>query len=82
MLTEWLGYLAATLTTAAFLPQVLHTWRRRSARDLSAGWLVTFSLGVVGWLVYGVLTHSRPVIVGNAVTLGLTGTLAYFKWRY
>jgi len=79
---EWLGYLAATLTTAAFLPQVLHTWRSRSAQDLSVAWLATFSIGVVGWLAYGVLTHSRPVIVGNAVTLGLTGTLAYLKWRY
>ncbi len=82
MLTEWLGYLAATLTTAAFLPQVLHTWRSRSARDLSVAWLVTFSIGVAGWLAYGVLMHSRPVIVGNAVTLGLTGALAYLKWRY
>ncbi|MGE3578255.1 MAG: SemiSWEET family sugar transporter [Vicinamibacterales bacterium] len=82
MFTEWLGYLAATLTTAAFLPQVLHTWRRRSARDLSVLWLVTFSVGVLGWLAYGVLTRSRPVVVGNAVTLGLTGTLAWLKWRY
>lgn len=82
MLTEWLGYLAATLTTAAFLPQVLHTWRSRSARDLSVAWLVTFSIGVAGWLAYGVLMHSRPVIVGNVVTLGLTGALAYLKWKY
>ncbi len=82
MFTEWLGYLAATLTTAAFLPQVLHTWRSRSARGLSVGWLVTFSLGVAGWLTYGVLTGARPVIVGNAITLGLIGTLAVLKWRY
>lgn len=82
MLTEWLGYVAATLTTAAFLPQVLHTWRTRSTRDLSVVWLVTFSAGLVCWLVYGVMTRSRPVIVGNAVTLGLTATLALLKWRY
>jgi MtN3 and saliva related transmembrane protein len=82
MFTEWLGYAAATLTTAAFLPQVIHTWRSRSAGDLSVTWLATFSVGVVCWLVYGVMTESRPVIVGNAVTLGLTGTLALFKWRY
>jgi len=82
MSTEWLGYAAATLTTAAFLPQVLHTWRSRSARDLSVIWLVTFSVGVGGWLAYGVATHSRPVIIGNAITLGLTGTLAYLKCRY
>lgn len=82
MYTEWLGYLAATLTTAAFLPQVLHTWKSRSARDLSVGWLVTFTIGVMAWLAYGLLTGSRPVIVGNAVTLALTGTLAFLKWKY
>ncbi len=82
MFTEWLGYVAATLTTAAFLPQVIHTWRSRSTRDLSVAWLVTFSIGLVCWLVYGVMTESRPVIVGNSVTLALTGTLAMLKWRY
>ncbi len=82
MFTEWLGYLAATLTTAAFLPQVLHTWRSRSARGLSVVWLVTFATGVAGWLTYGVLTGARPVIVGNAITLGLIGILAVLKWRY
>ena len=82
MFTEWLGYVAATLTTAAFLPQVIHTWRTRSTRDLSGIWLATFSVGVTCWLVYGVMTESRPVIVGNSVTLGLTGTLALLKWRY
>ncbi|MEQ1897649.1 MAG: SemiSWEET transporter [Vicinamibacterales bacterium] len=82
MFTEWLGYMAATLTTAAFLPQVLHTWRTRSTRDLSVAWLATFSVGLVCWLVYGVMTRSRPVVVGNSVTLGLTATLALFKWRY
>ncbi len=80
--SETLGFLAATLTTVAFLPQVLRTWRSRSARDLSSLWLATFSAGIVCWLVYGALTASRPVVVGNAVTLTLTGTLAYFKWRY
>ena len=79
---ELLGFVAATLTTVAFLPQVVQTWRTRSAGDLSAAWLATFSAGVLCWLTYGVLLESRPVILGNGVTLVLTGTLIYFKWRY
>ncbi len=80
--TDLLGYAAATLTTVAFLPQVIHTWRSRSAHGLSVAWLATFSVGVGCWLVYGVLTGSRPVIVGNGVTLALTALLAFLKWRY
>lgn len=78
---EYLGFLAATLTTVAFLPQVVHTWRSGSARGLSVGWLVTFTIGVACWFAYGVLLRSRPVMLGNGITLVLTGTLAYFKWR-
>ena len=80
--TDTLGFLAATLTTVAFLPQVLHTWRSRSARGLSVAWLLTFTAGVACWFTYGLLLHSRPVILGNGITLVLIGTLAYFKWRY
>jgi len=80
--TDILGLAAGTLTTAAFLPQVLRTWRLRSAREISLGWIVTFSAGVALWLVYGVRVGSWPIIAANAVTLVLTGLILVLKLRW
>ena len=80
--TDILGLAAGTLTTAAFLPQVIRTWRLRSAREISLGWIVTFTAGVALWLVYGVRLGSWPIITANAVTLVLTGLILVLKLRW
>ena len=77
-----IGYLAATLTTVAFIPQVLHTWRLRSANGISLGMYVVFTLGVVLWLLYGVLLGAWPIIIANAVTLALTTSVLVLAVRY
>jgi MtN3 and saliva related transmembrane protein len=77
-----LGLTAGTLTTLAFLPQLLKTWRSKSAKDISSGWLVSFSSGIMLWLVYGVLIQSLPVILSNGVTLILTLIILSFKLRF
>ena len=78
-LTEWLGAAAGFLTTAAFLPQVIHCWRRRSARDLSSLWLATFALGVALWLAYGLILGAVALTIANLATLGLIGALILRK---
>jgi MtN3 and saliva related transmembrane protein len=77
-----IGYLAAALTTVAFVPQVLHTWRLRSANGISLGMYVTFTIGVVLWLLYGVLLGAWPIIIANAVTLALTTSVLVLAIRY
>ncbi|GAA4115900.1 SemiSWEET transporter [Aquimarina addita] len=79
---EILGFVAATLTTAAFLPQVYQTWRTKNAQSLSLYMLLIFFVGVLSWLVYGVLINSMPVIVANVVTAILTFMLLFFKYTY
>lgn len=80
--TTLLGFAAGTLTTIAFVPQFLKTWRSRSAQDVSLGMLVTFWTGVLCWLVYGLLIQSQPVILANAITLILTGAILVLKVKY
>jgi len=77
-----LGLLAGSLTTAAFLPQVLKTWRSRSAGDISLVMFVLFSLGVLLWIVYGFRVGALPVIVANTITLLLSLSILMFKIRY
>jgi len=70
-----IGLIAATLTTLAFLPQVVRTWRRRSADDLSAGTFLLLFTGIVLWLLYGVLRRDPIIILANAVAVTLVGSL-------
>jgi MtN3 and saliva related transmembrane protein len=78
----WIGYAAGTLTTICFVPQVLHVWRTKRADDLHIGTLVSFTIGIILWLTYGLLTHQMPVILSNAVTLALQCAILYLKVRY
>ena len=80
-LVEAIGFLAGTLTTISFVPQVIKTWRTRSTGDLSGAMLGVFTAGVISWLVYGLALWSWPVIGANAVTLLLTGALLVMKVR-
>lgn len=77
-----LGLVAGTLTTVAFLPQVVKTWRTRVARDISLGMFAIFSAGSLLWALYGVFIHSLPIVLANTVTLALALTVLYFKIRY
>lgn len=79
---DTLGLIAGALTSVSFLPQVIKTWRSKSARDLSLGMFGIFSAGVSLWLVYGILVNSIPVIAANALTLVLCLVILYFKLKF
>jgi MtN3 and saliva related transmembrane protein len=76
-----LGFAAAFGTTAAWLPQVVKTWRTRKADDFSWTYLALFSTGVALWLVYGCFRHDAAVIAANAVTLVLVAVVTFVKIR-
>ena len=76
------GYCAAALTTLAFVPQVLKSWRSKSVDDLSGVTLLAYALGVLLWLLYGIILGSTPIIAANTATFGLIGTLAALKLRH
>ncbi len=77
-----LGLVAGMCTTISFLPQVIKTWKTRSAKDLSLGMFSLFCIGVVLWLIYGIMMMDIPVIAANFVTLLLSTTLLIFKLRF
>lgn len=79
---QLLGVIAGILTTVAFLPQVVKTWKSRSAKDLSLGMFSIFCLGVLLWLIYGLLVSDLPIILANLVTLVLALTLLVFKLSF
>ncbi|CAG0948414.1 Sugar transporter SemiSWEET [Burkholderiales bacterium] len=84
-MTAWVdtfGYIAGTLTTVAFVPQVVRILRVRRADDLSWWTFGTFTAGVVLWLAYGLELGAAPIIVANVVMLALALSILLLKWRY
>ncbi len=80
--TEILGFLAAVCTTASFVPQVWHILKTRDTRALSLMMYLLFTVGVVLWLVYGIMIGSTPVIVANGITLVLALVILTCKVRW
>ncbi|MDD5025302.1 MAG: SemiSWEET transporter [Methanoregula sp.] len=81
-LTVIIGYIAGTLTTVSFIPQVARAWKLKETRDLSLAMLTLFALGVTLWAVYGFWIDSLPIIAANVISLVLILVLLWLKLRY
>jgi MtN3 and saliva related transmembrane protein len=79
---EWIGIAAGTLTTIAFVPQLLKIHATKSGRDVSLRTFLIFAVGVALWLAYGVLIGSLPIVLANVVTLAIALTIIALKIRY
>jgi MtN3 and saliva related transmembrane protein len=77
-----LGAFAGLCTTISFLPQLVRAWRTRSTRDISLPMFSLLVFGILLWLVYGVMIGDEPLILSNAVSLCLTGSILYLKLRH
>lgn len=80
--SDTIGYLAATLTTASFVPQVWHTLRTRDVRGISLTMYGVFLIGSSLWLAYGLMAAAWPIVVANGVTAVLTCTILVMKLRF
>lgn len=77
-----LGFMAGAFTTAAFVPQVIRTWRLKSANDLSLAMVSLNATGIFLWLIYGICTRSLPIILANLVTFILICTVLVLALKY
>ena len=80
--TDIIGFFAATLTTASFIPQAWLTFKTKDVSGISLSMYSVFTTGVAGWLVYGVLLQAWPVVIANTVTLALASGILVMKLRY
>lgn len=77
-----IGSVAGILTTIAFVPQVIKTWRAKSTRDVSLITFMLFTTGILLWIIYGFYIASLPVIFANIITFFLAVIILIFKVRY
>lgn len=81
-LSDILGYTAATLTTASFLPQAWRTYRTKDVSGISLRMYTTFTVGIAVWLAYGVVLKEVPMMVSNSLSLLLACAVLAMKLRY
>ena len=76
------GFLAALLTTIAFVPQLYKTWTTKSADDVSLIMLILFITGLFCWIIYGLKIHSITIIIANVVTFIFNFSILILKLSY
>ncbi len=79
---EYLGLLAGLFTTFALIPQIMRIYKLKSAREISVIYNLGLFIGLILWLVYGILLDLVPVMVWNIIGLVLTGLLLLAKLKY
>ncbi len=73
------GFIAAFFTTIAFIPQAYMVYKTQETKDLSLTTFVIFTLGLVSWLIYGLLIKEIPIIAANTITLVMGVYILYKK---
>ncbi|MCP5158626.1 MAG: SemiSWEET transporter [Gammaproteobacteria bacterium] len=78
----WIGLIAASCTTISFLPQVIKVIKEKKTRDISLSMYAIFSLGILLWLIYGIMIRDIPIILANSITFSLSFIILILKIRY
>jgi len=81
-LTTLIGLVAACLTTFAFLPQTIQVIKTKQTKDISLNMYIALTVGVILWMVYGVLLSEIPIILANGVTLVFSVIILTLKLKY
>ena len=76
---ENIGFLAAILTTFSFLPQAILTLRTRKTDEISLVMYLMLNIGIICWLVYGVVRDDIALILANSVTLLFSLPILFVK---
>ena len=79
---EILGFVAAFLTTTAFVPQAIKTIRTKETHAISAVMYTMVTTGIGLWLIYGLLITSWPLIIANTISFVLSALILGMKFKY
>lgn len=77
-----LGYAAGAITSFTFLPQVIKTWKAKSAKDISLLMFFIAAINEVMWIIYGTLLDNWVIILTNVIVLTMAITMIFFKIKF
>ena len=79
---KYICFFAAFCTTISFLPQAIKVFKTKSTKDISLYMFLIFTIGVLSWLICGLIINDMPIILANAVTLILSFFILIYKIKY
>lgn len=79
---DLLGYSACAVTALTFLPQVLKTWKEKSAANVSLMMFVIAFINEVMWIAYGVMKQDNVIIVTNVIMISLCSIMIFLKLKF
>lgn len=79
---DLLGYSAGAITSLTFLPQVIKTWKLKSAKDVSLWMFIIAAINEIMWVWYGILLNNWVIISTNLAVLIMSVTMIGFKLKY
>ncbi len=80
--SEYLGIIAGLLSTFALVPQIIRVYKLKSAREISLIFNTSMLLGIILWLIYGIILSLLPIIIWNCIGIVLNCWLLFAKFKY
>ena len=77
-----LGYAACAVTALTFLPQVVKTWKEKSAKNVSLMMFIIAFINEVMWIAYGVFRDDMVIIVTNVIMISMCTVMISLKLKY
>ncbi len=78
---DYIGYVAAVLTTVSFVPQAFKTIRTKDVSGISLSMYLIFTVGVLLWFAYGVSLGNPAIYLANGVTAVFSSIILITKVR-
>jgi MtN3 and saliva related transmembrane protein len=77
-----IGIVAGVFTSASLLPQLIKIIKEKKVEDLSMTMFVSLLIGIILWVVYGILRDDWPIIVTNSFSVVLNLFILVLKFKY
>lgn len=77
-----LGYGACAVTALTFLPQVLKTWKEKSAKNVSLLMFIIAFVNEIMWIAYGALRNDMVIVITNVIMISMCSVMIGLKLKY
>lgn len=78
MITNFIGLLAGTCTTIAFIPQVVKVVKTKKTDGISLWMYIIYIIGILLWLLFGILTKINVIIITHIIAFSLATYILYY----
>jgi MtN3 and saliva related transmembrane protein len=77
-----IGFIAGTCTTFSLIPQVIKSITSKETKDISLFMFIILAIGLLFWIIYGLLIGEIPIILANLFSFFLTLTIILLKIKH